>query len=96
MICPKGTINVKRLARITNRVGFRSKRTMNMEPLVALPMRISASTDAAKNATTPGVHGGSRRHPKVNNNEENQITVAPCSLGSSLIFVLPLGTELEL
>ena len=84
-ICPNGAINVRRLERIGSRVGLRSTRTIALEPLVSLARRTSASTEAARNSTAPSNDGGSRSVPKASNNEENQITVAPCSLGSSLI-----------
>src|SRR5208283_6046528 len=96
MICPNGTIKVRRPERVGSRVRFRSKRTITLEPLVNLPMRTSASTEAARKTTAPGVHGGFRSIPNASNIEENQIAVAPCSLGSSLICLREDFSELGL
>ena len=94
MTCPNGTTKVRRPERTGSRIRFRSKRTMTIEPLVSLAMRTSASTEAARKTTALGVHGGSRSIPKASNTEENQIAVAPCSLGSSLICLREDFSEL--
>ena len=85
IICPNGTIKVRRLERTGSRVAFRSNRVMATEPLVILAVRTNTSTEAARKTMTPRMHGGSRRVPNASKSEENQIAVAPCSLGSSLI-----------
>jgi hypothetical protein len=95
MICPNGTIRVRRLERTGSRVAFLSRRTMAPEPRVILAVRTSTSKEAAMKTVRPGIDGCCRSVPNASSNEENQIAVAPCSLGSSLICLRKDSSKLS-
>ena len=58
---------------------------MAMEPLVILAVSVKASREAAMKTMTLEMDGGFRSVPNASNSEENQIAVAPCSLGRNFM-----------